>query len=84
MTTKTEKTAPEDKAVASAPVEGNYTAAEKTPFLTPELRKKMAMTEAAGWMPEPGDVLTGTVEHIGTRKSDFGLYPVLTMSRPGS
>ena len=83
MTTKTEKTA-EDKAEAPAPAEGSYTAAEKTPFLTPELRKKMAMTEAAGWMPEPGDVLTGTVEHIGTRKSDFGLYPVLTMSRPGA
>lgn len=77
MTTKTEKTtAPEDK--ASAP------AVEKKPFLTPELQKKMAITEATGWMPEPGDKLTGTVEHIGTRKSDFGLYPVVTMSRPGA
>jgi len=80
MTTKTEKTT-EDKAEAPAPAEGSYTGAKKTPFLTAELRRKMAMTEAAGWTPEPGDKLTGTVEHIGTRKSDYGLYPVLTMSR---
>lgn len=73
MTTKTDKTA-EDTAPAPK--------ADMDKFLTPELKKKMAITEAAGWMPEPGDVLTGTVEHIGTRKSDFGLYPVVTLSRP--
>lgn len=69
MTTKTDKPT-EDKKVE--------------PLLTPELKKKMAITEAAGWMPEVGEKLAGTVEHIGTRKTDYGLYPVVTMSRPGT
>lgn len=34
---------------------------------------------APGWKPEAGDLLVGVVEHLSTRETDFGSYPIVTL-----
>lgn len=39
--------------------------------------------EAAGWKPEPGATLVGTVIDTSEREGDFGVYPIVTVSPEG-
>jgi hypothetical protein len=36
-------------------------------------------TEA--WMPEPGEMLAGTITGVGVRSSEYGRYPALTVQQ---
>lgn len=62
-------------------------AAKKTPPPPPPAENTVVEgIETEGWMPEPGDELTGTVTTIGAGYSEFrakfgnGTYPILTIA----
>lgn len=45
-----------------------------------ELQKKINIQTAPAWEPAPGQTIDGTVVHIGTRESQYGHYPVVTLA----
>lgn len=48
--------------------------------MDPELQKQINIRSAVGWRPNPGETITGTVEHLGKRESEYGAYPVITLA----
>ncbi len=48
--------------------------------LLAELEKSLG-EDIEAWMPEKGELLSGTIVQIETRRSEFGPYPALTVQR---
>jgi hypothetical protein len=47
-----------------------------------ELAKLLDQPAAKGWLPKPGDKVTGIVVDVDTATSEYGEYPLIEVQRP--
>jgi hypothetical protein len=57
-------------------------ATSKANDLNATLRRRLSIETAAGWKPEEGAILTGTLAAVRRFEGDFGAYPVLVIETP--
>lgn len=78
MTTAKEKVEEEQKRFASEGFENVTDGVSQDD----ELAKLLDQPVAKGWVPQPGDKVTGTVIDVDTATSEYGEYPLIEVQRP--